>query len=61
MLEWYVFRAMNRILKRIETQMHGHPIVLCTGNGYHIYDPMAGFILEETEVFVKFIDPNGKI
>jgi hypothetical protein len=60
MLERYVFRAMNRILKRIETHMHGHPIVLRAGNGYHTYNPMAGFILEEMEVSVRFIDPNGK-
>ncbi len=53
-------RAMNRVLKKIETIMHGHPTVLWTGNGYHIYQPMEGFILEEEDVFAKFIDPNGK-
>ena len=53
-------RAMNRILKRTESKMSGHPTVLWTGNGYHIYQPVAGFILEEEEVFAKFIDPNGK-
>lgn len=40
--------------------MHGHPTVLWTGNGYHIYQPASGFILEQEEVFAKFIDPNGK-
>jgi hypothetical protein len=53
-------RALNRILKRTESKMRGHPTVLWTGNGYHIYQPMTGFILEEEEVFAKFIDPNGK-
>jgi hypothetical protein len=38
-------RAMNRVLKKIKTHMHGHPTVLWTGNGYHIYQPMEGFIL----------------
>jgi hypothetical protein len=51
---------LKRILKKIETIMHGHPTVLMTGNGYHIYQPMEGFILEEEEIFAKFIDPNGK-
>ena len=51
---------MNRVLKKIETVMHGHPTGLWTGNGYHIYQPVAGFILEQEEVFAKFIDPNGK-
>ena len=53
-------RALIRILKKIETSIHGHPTVLWTGNGYHIYQPVTGFILEEEEVFAKFIDPNGK-
>ena len=53
-------RAMNRVLKKIESSMHGHPTVLWTGNGYHIYQPMDGFILEEEDLFAKFIDPNGK-
>ena len=55
-------RAMHRVLKKIKTIMlgHGHPTVLWTGNGYHIYQPMEGFILEEEEVFAKFIEQNGK-
>jgi hypothetical protein len=53
-------RALNRILKKIESKMRGYPTVLWTGNGYHIYQPVAGFILEETDVFAKFIDPTGK-
>ena len=53
-------RALKRILKKIETIMYGHPTVLMTGNGYHIYQPMEGFILEEEDIFAKFIDPKGK-
>ena len=53
-------RALNRVLKRIESKMPGHPSVLWTGNHYHIYQPVAGFILEEEEVFAKFVDPTGK-
>jgi hypothetical protein len=53
-------RALNRISKRIESKMHGHPTILWTGNGYPIYQPVSGFILEEEQVFAKFIDPNGK-
>ena len=32
-------RVMNRILKKIKTSMRGHPTMLWTGNGYHIYQP----------------------
>jgi hypothetical protein len=53
-------KALNRVLKQIESKMRGHPTVLWTGNGYHIYQPMAGFILEEEERFARFIDPTGK-
>jgi hypothetical protein len=52
--------ALNRVLKKIESKMRGHPTVLWTGNGYHIYQPVSGFILEETDIFAKFIDPTGK-
>ena len=40
--------------------MHGHPTVLWTGNGYHIYQPMDGFILEEEERFARLREPDGK-
>ncbi len=59
-LNYKLDRSLNRILKRIESKMGGHPTVLWTGNGYHIYQPMSGFILEQEEVFAKFIDPAGK-
>jgi hypothetical protein len=52
--------ALKRVVKKIETGMRGHPTVLWAGNGYHIYQPMAGFILEETDIFAKFIDQNRK-
>ena len=32
----------------------GNPTVLWTGNGYHIYQPVAGFIFEEYEMFYEF-------
>jgi hypothetical protein len=41
--------------------MDGHPTVLWTGNGYHIYQPMAGPILEETDIFARFNDLKEKI
>jgi hypothetical protein len=52
-------RYLNRVLRRIESKMRGRPTVLWTGNGYHIYQPVSGFILEQEEIFAKFTDPNG--
>lgn len=33
-------RSMNRVLKKVETHMRGHPTPLWTGNGYHICQPV---------------------
>src|SRR5919198_3126258 len=48
-------RALNKTLEKIkETIGGGNPTVLWTGNGYHIYQPVSGFILEEYETFYEF-------
>lgn len=52
--------GLNKILKKISTAMYGYPTLLWTGNGYHIYQPMEGFILEEEERFARFADSVGK-
>ena len=53
--------AMKRVLKRIKSKMRGYPKGLWTGNRYRTYQLLAGFILEQVEVFAKYIDQNGKI
>jgi hypothetical protein len=53
-------RGLKRILRRIDKLTHGHPSVLWTGNGYHIYQPMSGFILEEEERFARLVDSAGE-
>ena len=53
-------KGLKRILRRIGTLTLGQPSVLWTGNGYHIYQPMEGFILEEEERFARLVDPAGK-
>jgi len=52
--------GLIKILRKISTTMYGYPTVLWTGNGYHIYQPMEGFILEEEERFARFADSVGK-
>jgi Primase X len=47
-------RILNKILQKISESIGGNPTVLWTGNGYHIYQPVSGFILEEYETFYKF-------
>jgi hypothetical protein len=47
-------RALNSTLKNIKGSIGGNPTVLWTGNGYHVYQAVSGFILEEYETFYEF-------
>jgi len=47
-------RALNKTLHNIKDTTGGNSTVLWTGNGYHLYQPVSGFILEEYETFYKF-------
>jgi hypothetical protein len=47
-------RVLNKTLQKITESIGGNPTVLWTGNGYHIYQPVSGFILEEYETFYEF-------
>jgi hypothetical protein len=47
-------RALKKTLQKVKDSIGGNPTVLWTGNGYHIYQPVSGFILEEYETFYEF-------
>jgi hypothetical protein len=47
-------RILNSTLKNIKGSIEGNPTVLWTGNGYHVYQAVSGFILEEYETFYEF-------
>jgi hypothetical protein len=52
---------VDKTLNKINNEFHGaHPTVLWTGNGYHIYQPIHGFILEEIDRFACYVDPSKK-
>jgi hypothetical protein len=55
-------KAKNNTLGKIEKVLGEDfkPTVLWTGNGYHIYEPLEGFILEEYDVFSEFADSLKK-
>jgi hypothetical protein len=53
--------VLNKTLQSIKESVRGNPTVLWTGNGYHIYQPVGGFILEEYETlyeFTKYLDKD---
>jgi Primase X len=47
-------KTLNNTLQKIKETIGGSPTVLWTGNGYHVYQPVSGFILEEYETFYEF-------
>ena len=54
-------KILHQTLTKINNVFHGgKPTVLWTGNGYHIYLPISGFILEEIDRFACYSDPNKK-
>ena len=63
-LEKVLNKASEKIKKeKVEEggrSIGGNPTVLWTGNGYHIYQPVSGLILEEYETFYEFTKYLGK-
>jgi hypothetical protein len=54
-------KILRKTLKKINKVFHGaQPTVLWTGGGYHIYQPISGFVLEEIDRFACFKDPSKK-
>ena len=64
-------RVLTKSLRKIHGMIEGRPTILWTGNGYHIYQPVTGYILEEfrelydlavplendlTSVFIRFAE-----
>ena len=43
---------LKRTLKKID-EFRGFPTVLWTGNGYHIYLPINGIVLDQEDIFSK--------
>lgn len=55
-------KQLKNILKRLSERFQdarfngkAHPTVLWTGNGYHIYQPIDGKVLEEELTFFNFL------
>jgi hypothetical protein len=52
--------ASNKTLKNIKEILNGDPTVLWSGNGYHIYQPIEAFVLEQEKIFATFDQPSKK-
>ena len=47
-------KSLYKTLDKIRKSIGGNPTILWTGNGYHIYQPVSGLLLEEYETFYEF-------
>jgi hypothetical protein len=50
--------ALNKTLRNIKERLEGHPSVLWTGGGYHVYQPIEGIIFEGYRDFNEFSNLN---
>jgi hypothetical protein len=51
--------ALANTLRNIKEKLaEGYSTILWSGNGYHIYQPIEAFVLEEEEVFNEFDQPS---
>jgi hypothetical protein len=51
--------ALTNTLRNIKEKLsEGYPTIVWTGNGYHIYQPIEAFILEEKGAFSDFDQPS---
>jgi hypothetical protein len=57
MLDKTLYKTLNKINKVLGG---AQPTVLWTGGGYHIYQPIRGFILEEIDRFATYIDKQKR-
>ena len=51
--------TLSKTLKNMNEKLDGsYPTVLHTGGGYHIYQPIDAFVLEEINIFNRFENPS---
>jgi hypothetical protein len=53
-------RCLTKTLNNIKIEFGCRPTVIWSGNGYHIYLPIDGIILEDIEDFNKYNNPSIK-
>jgi hypothetical protein len=46
--------ALSKTLQNIKQKLDGNPTVLWSSNGYHVYQPVSAFVLEDESIFAKF-------
>jgi hypothetical protein len=52
--EKLLLKALDQTLENIKKDINGIPMILFTGNGYHVYQPIRLPVLEQESIFSKF-------
>ena len=53
--------GLNETLQNIKNKLGGKPTVMWSGHGYHIYQPVEAFLLEDESEFSKFDQPSRRL
>jgi hypothetical protein len=56
--EKLLLRTLDQTIENIQKEINGVPMVLFTGNGYHIYQPINLPVLEQESIFTRFNNPS---
>jgi hypothetical protein len=48
--------ALSTTLRNIREKLDGHPEIIWSGNGVHVYQPIEAIIFDEYEIFTEFIN-----
>jgi hypothetical protein len=56
--ERQLLQALDETIENIGKDIKGVPMVLFTGNGYHVYQPIELPVLEQESIFSKFHNPS---
>jgi hypothetical protein len=56
--EKQLLKTLNQTVENIQKDISGVPMILYTGNGYHIYQPVELPVLEQESIFARFDKPS---
>jgi hypothetical protein len=56
--EKQLLNTLDQTVENIKKDTNGVPMILFTGNGYHVYQPIELPVLEQESIFVRFDKPS---
>lgn len=56
--EKQLLKTLDQTVENIQKDISGVPMILFTGNGYHVYQPIELPVLEQESIFAQFENPS---